>query len=120
MAAVDLASLDAGARAQLVLGYTTLLLHDGKQPVNEETIKKVVEASGNKADAGAVKALAKALKHFDVSSLFNVGGGGSGSAPAQASSQQQEKPKATAPEPKKEEKVEEEDVDVGVGDLFGF
>jgi len=87
--------------------YTTLLLHETKQEINEESVKKVLGAVNVTADEGKVKALVASLADVNIDEAIK------------------EVPVAAAPvAEKKEEKKEEPKVDenkaaAGLGSLFG-
>tara|TARA_Y100000034_G_scaffold129454_1_gene185919 strand:- start:676 stop:957 length:282 start_codon:yes stop_codon:yes gene_type:complete len=89
--------------------YTTLLLHETKQEINEESVKKVLNAVNATVDEGKVKALVASLADVNIDEAVK------------------EVPVATAPaaaEAKKEEVKEEPKVDenkaaAGLGSLFG-
>ena len=46
--------------------YAAMLLHTAGQEVNEESVKKVLEAAGSDADDARVKALIAALEDVDI------------------------------------------------------
>jgi large subunit ribosomal protein L12 len=46
--------------------YGALLLHKLGKPVNEENLKKVIEATGSKVDEAKVKTLVASLKDVDI------------------------------------------------------
>jgi large subunit ribosomal protein L12 len=50
--------------------YTALLLHSAKQEINEGNIKKVLEASGIKADDAKIKALVSALEGVNIDEVI--------------------------------------------------
>jgi len=89
--------------------YTTLLLHEAKQKINEESIKKVLNAANVSVNDGKVKALVASLTDVNIEEAIK------------------EVPVATktaAAEVKKEEKKEEPKMDenkaaTGLGSLFG-
>lgn len=89
--------------------YTTLLLHEAKQPINENNIGKVLSAANVAVDHGKIKALVASLEGVNIDEAVK------------------EMPMAAAPhhtESKKEEKKEEVKVDedkaaAGLGSLFG-
>ncbi|MDI6721871.1 MAG: 50S ribosomal protein P1 [Candidatus Aenigmarchaeota archaeon] len=95
--------------------YGALLLHSAGKPVNEDNIKKVVQAAGNEADEAKVKALVAALEGVNIAEVITKAA--MPSAPALV---------AAAPLPeKKEEKSEEEqekkaeEAAEGLSALFG-
>ena len=95
--------------------YAALLLHKVGQPVNEENLKKVIDATGVQVDESKVKTLIASLQGVDIASELEnasvavaapaAGGAGDGSAG-----------EAKA-EKKKEEKAEESAA--GLASLFG-
>ena len=50
--------------------YAALLLHSAGKDVNEDGIKKVVEASGAAADEIRIKALVAALEGVDIATVL--------------------------------------------------
>ena len=46
--------------------YAAMLLHTTGQEINEENVKKVLEAAGAKVDEARVKALIAALEDVDI------------------------------------------------------
>jgi large subunit ribosomal protein L12 len=99
--------------------YAALLLHDVKQPINEDNVKKVISAAGGTPDEIQVKALVsalgevnidEALKNAAAAPVMAAAPAAGAGAPAQAA-----KP---AEEPKQEEKKEEEALE-GLSSLFG-
>jgi large subunit ribosomal protein L12 len=94
--------------------YAALLLHKLGQDVNEENVKKVVVATGVKADDSKVKALIASLSGVDIAnelanaSLAVAAPAAGNAAPAQAKAEE---------EPKKEEKHEA--AAAGLSALFG-
>ncbi len=100
--------------------YAALLLHSAGKDVNEEGIKKVVEAAGVAPDEVRIKALVSALEGVDISSVLSQAAAMpvavAAAAPAAAA--------AAAPVAKAEEKEEkkeeaEESGVEGLGALFG-
>ena len=90
--------------------YTAMLLHSAKQLVNEDNIKKVLNAANIKVDDGRVKALVAALDGVDIDAAIKEA-----AVPVAASVVV---PAASAA-PKKEEKKSEESAAAGLGALFG-
>jgi len=89
--------------------YATLLLHESKQEINEESVKRVLEAAKAHVEHGKLKALVASLADVNIEEAIK------------------EVPIAAAPahkEEKKEEKKEEVKVDenkaaAGLSSLFG-
>ena len=100
--------------------YAALMLHSAGKEVNEEAIKKVVEASGVAVDEVRIKALVAALEGVDIAKVLSqasVMPVAVAAAPVAAAT-----PAAKAAEtPEKEEKKEEAEESgiEGLGALFG-
>ena len=99
--------------------YAALMLHSAGKEVNEEGIKKVVEAAGIKVDDVRIKALIAALEGVDIAkvlsqaSVMPVAMAAPTAAAAPAA-------KAEATEEKEEKKEEAEESGIeGLGALFG-
>ena len=91
--------------------YGAMLLHSAKQPITEEHLKKVVEASGAKFEVGTAKALVASLHGVDIEKAISEAAMPVAVAAPAAHG---------APEKKKEEKKEEDTaVAAGLGALFG-
>jgi len=95
--------------------YAALLLHKLGKPVDEEGMKKVIEATGAQVDDGKLKSVIASLKDVDIdkeleTAVMPVVGGGAGSSEGETGeAKTKEKPK----EEKKEEAAE------GLSALFG-
>jgi len=100
--------------------YAALLLHSAGKEVNEDGIKKVVEAAGVAADDVRIKALVAALEGVDISKVLSQATAMPVAAAAAA-------PVAAAPAAKAEAKAEKEESKEaaeesgveGLGALFG-
>ena len=100
--------------------YAGLLLHNAKQPINEENLTKVLSASGITVDAARVKALVAALSEVNIDEVIKSAAVPMVAAPTAAAPQPA--PAAEAKEEKKEEKKEaaaEEETVEGLGALSG-
>ncbi|MFH1072493.1 MAG: 50S ribosomal protein P1 [Nanoarchaeota archaeon] len=95
--------------------YAALLLHKAGKPVEEASVKKVVEAAGIKADDGRIKALVAALHGVNIDDAIKNASIMQAAAPAAAEPSQKEAKK----EEKKEEKKDESAAAAGLGALFG-
>jgi len=99
--------------------YAALLLHSAKKEINEANLKKVVEAAGDKPEAGKIKALVSSLEGVDIEDAIKQTAIAATAAPAAAA------PAEGASEEKKEEKKEEdqgkkaEEAAAGLSALFG-
>ncbi|MCX6675064.1 MAG: 50S ribosomal protein P1 [Methanothrix sp.] len=100
--------------------YAALLLHSAGKEVNEDGIKKVVEAAGVAADDVRIKALVAALEGVDISKVLSQ-------ATAMPVAAAAASPVAAAPAAKAEAKAEDEESKEaaeesgveGLGALFG-
>jgi len=99
--------------------YAALLLHSAKKEINEANLKKVVEAAGEKPEAGRIKALVSSLEGVDIEEAIKQTAVAATAAPAAAPATE------GASEEKKEEKKEEdqgktaEEAASGLSALFG-
>ena len=98
--------------------YAALLLHSAGQEINDENMKKVLEAAGIKPDEARIRALVEALKEVNIdeaiqSAAVPVAATAPAAAPAAAEATEEKKE-----EEKKEEKKEEE-ATAGLASLFG-
>jgi large subunit ribosomal protein L12 len=96
--------------------YTALLLHSAKQEINEGNIKKVLDASGIKADDAKIKALVSALEGVNIDEVIKqtampVAVSAPASTEKKAEGEKKEKPEEA--EKKSEEAV------AGLASLFG-
>ena len=102
--------------------YAALLLHSAGKEINEDGIKKIVDAAGVKPDEVRIKALVAALEGVDVTKILSQAAAMPvAAAPAAAAGAAPKAAGAPAKEEKKEEKKEEaEEAGVeGLGALFG-
>ena len=90
--------------------YSALLLHSAGKEINEENVKKVLEAAGVTVDEARVKALVASLEGVNIEEAIK-----SAALPAAAPAQ----PAAQPTEEKKEEEVSEEEAAAGLSALFG-
>ncbi len=94
--------------------YAALLLHKVQKEINEDSVKKVISATGVKADDVKVKALVSALDEVDINEALKNATLASAVAAAPAAIAPAEEKKAEpAEEDKKEEALE------GLSSLFG-
>ena len=109
--------------------YAALLLHYGKQPINEENVIKVLQAAGIQVDEVRVKALVAALKEVNIDEAIKTAVAMPVAAAPAATAQAggaaaggEQKAEAKAEEKKAEEKKEgpsEEEIAAGLASLFG-
>jgi large subunit ribosomal protein L12 len=94
--------------------YAALLLHSAGQPIDEDSVKKVVTAAGVKPEEARVKALVAALSEVKIDEALKAAQAApvAVAAPAAAPAKKEEKKPA-------EEKKKEEEALAGLGALFG-
>jgi large subunit ribosomal protein L12 len=101
--------------------YAALLLHSAGKTVNEDGIKKVVEAAGVAPDEVRIKALVAALEGVDIAAVLSqaaaVPVAAAATAPAAAAAPAA-KAEAKAEKEESKEAAEESGVE-GLGALFG-
>lgn len=100
--------------------YASLLLHAGGKEINEENLRKLVEAVGIEPDMAQIKAVAAALRGVNIDEVIRQGLTVAVPA-AQPQVQPQPQPQPQKVEEKKEEKKEEEEEisAEGLSALFG-
>jgi len=109
--------------------YASLLLHTAKKEINEENLRKVLEAAGIAVDEVRVRALVAALKEINIDEIIRtavsapiVAAPVTPQAPTPATSAQPQTA-ATKEEEKKEEEerkeLSEEQLAEGLSALFG-
>ncbi|MBI5229005.1 50S ribosomal protein P1 [Candidatus Micrarchaeota archaeon] len=92
--------------------YGALLLHYAKQPVNEESMKKVLSSAGIAVDENKVKALISALEGVNINEALKQAAIAPVAAPAPGEKKEEKKEEVS--EEKKEEAAAE-----GLSALFG-
>jgi large subunit ribosomal protein L12 len=97
--------------------YASLLLHSSGKEINEENLKKVVEATGTEVDLVQIKALVAALKDINIDEAIKKGV--SVAAPAAAPAPAAQPQAVEKPKEEKKEEAEEEVSAEGLGALFG-
>ena len=103
--------------------YAAMLLHKAGKEINEDSVKKVLEAAGVGVDDARVKALVAALEGVNIDEAVKkaavaapvaaVPAAGAEAGKAPAAKAEDEKKKA------EEEKKKEEEAAAGLGALFG-
>ncbi len=97
--------------------YAALLLHAAGKEINEENMKKVIEAAGITPDEARIKALVEALKEVNIDEAIQTAAVPVAAA-APAAGAPAEQPAAEEKKEEKEEKKEEE-ATAGLASLFG-
>jgi len=98
--------------------YGALLLHSAGKEINEDNLKKVIEAIGEKADEAKIKALIASLEGVNIDEVIKKASMPTvAAAPAVAGESKAEEKK----EEEKEEEAEkkEEEAAEGLAGLFG-
>jgi len=98
--------------------YAGMLLHNAKQPINDDNIKKVLSAAGVAVDDARVKALVAALSEVNIDEAIKSAAIPVAAAPAATAAPAPEAKKEAKKEEKKEQASEEETAE-GLGSLFG-
>jgi large subunit ribosomal protein L12 len=98
--------------------YAAMLLHTAGQDINEENVKKVLEAAGSEADDARIKALIAALEDVDIEEAMEKTAVAA-AAPAAASAPVEAAEEAEEEEEEEEEEEKEEEAAAGLGALFG-
>ena len=102
--------------------YASLLLHSAGKEINEDNVKKVLEAAGIQADENRIKMLVAALKEVNIDEVVKqataapVVPAAAAAAPAPAGAPSEEKKEE---EEEKEKEVSEEEIAEGISSLFG-
>ncbi|RLE65910.1 MAG: 50S ribosomal protein P1 [Thermoprotei archaeon] len=101
--------------------YASLLLHYAGKPVNEENVKKVLEAAGIEVDEARVKALVAALNEINIDEAIKSAAIPATAAPVAPAEAPAAEEKKEEEEEKKEEAKEEEEEEIaeGLSALFG-
>lgn len=97
--------------------YAALLLHSAKKPVDEKSLKKVLDSAGIESDGNRVKALVAALSEVDIDEALKTATAIPAAVPAAAPAE--EKPAKGEKKPKEEEEKKDEEALEGLGALFG-
>lgn len=100
--------------------YSAMLLHSAGKEINEENIKKVLEAAGVKVDDARVKALVASLEGVNIEEAIKSASlVATAPAQAEAKEEKKEEEKKEEEKKKKEEEVSEEEAAAGLSALFG-
>ena len=90
--------------------YAALMLHDAKQPINEENLKKVLNSIGSSVDEAKIKALVASLEGVNVDDAIKQAAVVAAPAPSE---EKKEEKKAEDEEKKADEAA------AGLSALFG-
>ncbi len=105
--------------------YASLALHAAGKEINEENLKKMLEAVGIQVDEVRIKAVVAALNEINIDEVVKAAtampAAPVAAAPVEAEEKKEEKKKEEEEEEeKKEEAVSDEQIAAGLGGLFGF
>ena len=103
--------------------YASLLLYKAGKEINEENIKKVLEAAGVEVDDVKVKSLVAALQNIDIAKVLEQALAAPvaavPAAPAAPAEEEKKEEEEAAEEEEEKEAVSEEELAEGLGALFG-
>ncbi len=99
-----------------------MLLHSAKKEINEENLKKILEAAGIQVDEVRLKAVVAALKEVNIDEVLKTATLPA-AAPVAAAPAAQQQPQAEEEkkeeEEEKKETISEEEMAAGLSALFG-
>jgi len=100
--------------------YGAMLLHSAGKEINEDNLKKVLDAAGIEVDDAKVKVLVSSLEDVNIEEAISKAAVApvAAVAPEGAKTEEKEEKKEEKAE-EKEEEVSEEEVAEGLGALFG-
>ncbi len=93
--------------------YASLILHDAKQAISEDNIKKVLQSIGSTVDEAKIKALVASLEGQNIDELIKQAAVAVTAAPAAGASEKTEE------KSEEEEKKASEEASAGLSALFG-
>jgi len=99
--------------------YGAMLLHSAGKEINEENLKKVLDAAGIEVDDAKVKVLVSSLEDVNIEEAISKAAVAPVTAPAPEGAKTEEKEEKKEEAEEKEEEVSEEEVAEGLGALFG-
>jgi large subunit ribosomal protein L12 len=107
--------------------YASLLLHAAKKEINEENLKRVLDAAGFQVDEVRVKMVVAALKEVNIDEVLKTAAVTPVAVTPAVTPATTQQPQPTATEGKAEEKkeeeekkeVSEEELSQGLASLFG-
>lgn len=100
--------------------YGAMLLHAAGKEINEENLRKVLEAAGVEVDEAKLKALTSSLEEVNIDEVISK----AAAMPtvvttAEAKEEKKEEKKEEEKKEEKKEEVSEEEIAAGLGALFG-
>lgn len=100
--------------------YAVLLLHSAGKEINEENVKKVIEAAGLNPDEAKIKSIVSSVKQINIDEVLKSAlAVPVAPTPVPAAETKPEKVEEKEEEEKEEEEKREEEVFEGLSSLFG-
>lgn len=99
--------------------YAALLIHKAGKPVNEDSVKKVLQAAGATPDDARVKALVASLEGVNIDEAVKKAAVAPVAAAPAAAGEHKETKKEEPKKSAEEEKKTEESAAAGLSALFG-
>ncbi len=104
--------------------YASLLLYKSGKEINEDNLKRVLEAAGIEVDEVKVKSLVAALKNIDIAKVLEQAlaapvAAAPVAAPTAPAEEEKKEEEAAEEEEEEKEVVSEEELAEGLGALFG-
>jgi large subunit ribosomal protein L12 len=99
--------------------YAAMLLHSAGKKITEDSISKILKASGVEVNEARAKALVAALEDINIEEAIKTAAAVHAAAPATAPAAEAAKPEAAPAEEEEEEEPTEEEALAGLGSLFG-
>ena len=102
--------------------YAAMLLHKAGKEINEESVKKIIEAAGITPDEARIKALVASLEGVNIDEAIEKAAAPVAAVAAAAPTEGEEKKAGGEKKEEKspeEEKKQEEKAAAGLGALFG-
>ena len=96
--------------------YAAILLHSAGKEINDENMKKVLEAAGIQPDEARIRAIVEALKEVNIDEAIQSAAVPVAAVPSAAPAEAGEEKKE---EEKEEEEKKEEEATAGLASLFG-
>lgn len=93
--------------------YASLMLHDAKQTINEDNIKKILQSIGSTVDEAKIKALVASLEGQNIDELIKQAAVAVTAAPAAGAGEKKEE------KSEDDEKKAAEEASAGLSALFG-
>ncbi|MCD6403128.1 MAG: 50S ribosomal protein P1 [Candidatus Aenigmarchaeota archaeon] len=99
--------------------YASLLLHSAGKEINEENVKKVLEAAGVQPDEAKIKALVSALEGVNIDEVIKEAALPVAAAPAAQPAAEEKKEEEEKKKEEEEAAKKAEEAAAGLGALFG-